>query len=130
MMIGRDEELGKSILKKISKNADLNKAEMLAIQKFINSNIDLAKGSLLEGYTSEFKATGVVNKLLEKFYNKRSVRAKTGPGLNIQIKKPNISDAEFKEAFGITGKDQANWNQKVASKKGGVSDILKGFVRS
>jgi len=129
-MIGRDEELGKSIFKKISKNADLNKAEMLAIQKFINSNIDLAKGSLLEGYTSEFKATGVVNKLLEKFYNKRSVRAKTGPGLNIQIKKPNISDAEFKEAFGITGKDQANWNQKVAASKGGVSDILKGFVRN
>ena len=130
MMIGRDEELGKSIFKKISKNADLNKAEMLAIQKFINSNIDLAKGSLLEGYTSEFKATGVVNKLLEKFYNKRSVRAKTGPGLNIQIKKPNISDAEFKEAFGITGKDQANWNQKVVAKKGGVSDILKGFIRN
>ncbi len=130
MMIGRDEELGKSIFKKISKNADLNKAEMLAIQKFINSNIDIAKGSLLEGYTSEFKATGVVNKLLEKFYNKRSVRAKTGPGLNIQIKKPNISDAEFKEAFGITGKDQANWNQKVVASKGGVSDILKGFVRN
>ena len=130
MMIGRDEELGKSIFKKISKNADLNKPEILAIQKFINSNIDIAKGSLLEGYTSEFKATGVVNKLLEKFYNKRSIRAKTGPGLNVQVKKPNISDAEFKEAFGIIGKDQANWNQKVASKKGGVSDILKGFVRN
>jgi hypothetical protein len=130
MMIGRDEELGKSIFKKISKNADLNKAEMLAIQKFINSNIDLAKGSLLEGYTSKFRASGVVNKLLEKFYNKRSVRAKTGPGLNVQIKKPNISDVEFKEAFGITGKDQANWNQKVVASKGGVSDILKGFVRN
>ncbi len=130
MMIGRDEEVGKSIFKKISKNADLNKAEMLAIQKCINSNIDLAKGSLLEGYTSEFKASGVVNKLLEKFYNKRSVRAKTGPGLNIQIKKPNISDVEFREAFGVTGKDQANWNQKVVAKKGGVSDILKGFVRN
>ena len=130
MMIGRDEELGKSIFRKISKNADLNKPEMLAIQKFINSNIDIAKGSLLEGYTSEFKATGVVNKLLEKFYNKRSVRAKTGPGLKVQIKKPNISDAEFKEAFGIIGKDQTNWNQKVVASKGGVSDILKGFVRN
>ena len=130
MMIGRDEELGKSIFRKISKNADLNKPEMLAIQKFINSNIDIAKGSLLEGYTSEFKATGVVNKLLEKFYNKRSVRAKTGPGLKVQIKKPNISDIEFKEAFGIIGKDQTNWNQKVVASKGGVSDILKGFVRN
>jgi len=129
-MIGRDEELGKSIFIKISKNADLNKPEMLAIQKFINSNIDIAKGSLLEGYTSEFKATGVVNKLLEKFYNKRSIRAKTGPGLKIQIKKPNISDVEFKEAFGIIGKDQTNWNQKVVASKGGVSDILKGFVRN
>ena len=130
MMIGRDEKLGKSIFRKISKNADLNKPEMLAIQKFINSNIDTAKSSLLEGYTSEFKATGVVNKLLEKFYNKRSVRAKTGPGLKVQIKKPNISDVEFKEAFGIIGKDQANWNQKVVASKGGVSDILKGFVRN
>ena len=130
MMIGRDEEIGKSIFKKISQNKDLNKAEMLAIQKFINSNIDTAKSSLIEGYTSEFKATGVVNKLLEKFYNKRSVRSKTGPGLNVQIKKPNISDTEFKEAFGITGKDQANWNQKVVASKGGVSDILKGFVRN
>jgi hypothetical protein len=130
MMIGRDEEIGKSIFKKISQNKDLNKAEMLAIQKFINSNIDTAKSSLIEGYTSEFKATGVVNKLLEKFYNKRSVRAKTGPGLKIQIKKPNISDVEFKQAFGITGKDQANWNQKVVASKGGVSDILKGFVRN
>tara|TARA_R100000951_G_scaffold101969_1_gene93852 strand:+ start:570 stop:8564 length:7995 start_codon:yes stop_codon:yes gene_type:complete len=129
-MIGRDEELGKSIFRKISKNADLNKPEMLAVQKFINSNIDIAKGSLLEGYTSEFKATGIVNKLLEKFYNKRSVRAKTGPGLKVQIKKPNISDIEFKEAFGIIGKDQANWNQKVVANKGGVSDILKGFVRN
>ena len=129
-MIGRDEELGKSIFRKISKNADLNKPEMLAIQKFINSNIDIAKGSLLEGYTSEFKATGVVNKLLEKFYNKRSVRAKTGPGLKVQIKKPNISDVEFKEAFGIIGKDQTNWNQKVVASKSGVSDILKGFVRN
>jgi len=130
MMIGRDEELGKSIFKKISKNADLNKAEMLAIQKFINVDSDFAMNSLLEGYTSEFKATGVVNKLLEKFYNKRSVRAKTGPGLNVQIKKPNIDLKEFKEAFGIVGKDQANWNQKVVASKGGVSDILKGFVRN
>ena len=130
IMIGRDEELGKSIFNKISKNSDLNKAEMLAIQKFINSNTDVAKVSLIEGYTSDFKATGVVNKLLEKFYNKRSVRSKTGAGLEVQIKKPNISDIEFKEAFGITGKDQNNWNQKVPSKKGGVSDILKGFVRN
>ena len=130
-MIARDnKDLADSMFRKLDKNSDLNKPEMLAIQNFINSNVDVAKGSLLEGYTSEFKATGVVNKLLEKFYNKRSVRAKTGPGLNVQVKKPNISDAEFKEAFGITGKDQANWNQKVVAKKGGVSDILKGFVRN
>ena len=130
MMIGRDEALGKSIFKKISQNKDLNKAEMLAIQKFINVDSDFAKSSLLEGYTSEFKATGVVNKLLDKFYNKRSIRAKTGPGLKVQIKKPNIDLKEFKEAFGIIGKDQANWNQKVVASKGGVSDILKGFVRN
>ena len=130
-MIARDnKDLADSMFKKIEKNSDLNKAEMLAIQNFIFADPDLAKGSLIEGYTSEFKATGVVNKLLEKFYNKRSVRAQTGAGLNVQIKKPNISDTEFKEAFGIIGRDRANWNQKVPASKGGVSDILKGFVRN
>ena len=130
MMISRDEALGKSIYKKILNNSDLNKVEMLAIQKFINADVDLVKGSLLEGYTSEFKATGVVRKLLEAFYNKRSIRAKTGPGLEVQIKKPNISDSEVREAFGIIGRDPSKWNQKVVASKGGVSDILKGFVRS
>ena len=130
-MISRDnKDLADSMFRKLEKNSDLNKPEMLAIQNFINSNVDMAKGSLIEGYTSEFKATGVVNKLLEKFYNKRSVRAKTGPGLKVQIKKPNISNTEFKEAFGIIGSDRAKWNQKVPASKGGVSDILKGFVRN
>ena len=130
-MIARDDKaLADSMFKKLEKNSDLNQPEMLAIQNFINANTDLAIGSLLEGYTSEFKATGVVNKLLEKFYNKRSVRAQTGPGLNVQIKKPNINPTEFKEAFGIIGKDKSKWNQKVPASKGGVSDILKGFVRN
>jgi hypothetical protein len=130
-MIARDDaDLAESLMKKLDKNSDLNKGEMLAIQNFINADTDLAIGSLLEGYTSEFKATGVVNKLLEKFYNKRSIRAKTGPGLNVQIKKPNINPTEFKEAFGIIGKDKSKWNQKVPASKGGVSDILKGFVRN
>ena len=130
-MISRDnKELADSMFKKLEKNSDLNKAEMLAIQNFIFADTDLSKSSLIEGYTSEFKATGVVNKLLEKFYNKRSVRSKTGAGLNVQIKKPNISDVEFREAFGIKGRERSNWNQKVPSKKGGVSDILKGFVRN
>ena len=130
-MIARDDKaLADSMFKKLEKNSDLNQPEMLAIQNFINANPDLAIGSLLEGYTSEFKATGVVNKLLEKFYNKRSVRAQTGPGLNVQIKKPNINPTEFKEAFGIIGKDKSKWNQKVPASKGGVSDILKGFVRN
>ena len=55
-MISRNnKELSDSMFIKLEKNSDLNKAEMLSIQKFINSNIDLAKGSLLEGYTSKFK---------------------------------------------------------------------------
>ena len=44
---------------------------MLAIQKFINSDLEAAGGYLLEGFTSEFKSSGVNTKLLEKFYNKR-----------------------------------------------------------
>jgi hypothetical protein len=130
-MIARDDKaLADSLFKKITKNTDLKSDEMLAIQKFINSNIDSAKGSLLEGFTSEFKSTGVNKKLLEKFYNKRSARAKTKPGLQVQIKKPNIKDSEIKEAFGITDSNPDNWVNIVAASEGGVSDILKGFVRN
>ncbi len=130
MVARNDKALADSLFKKITKNTDLKSDEMLAIQKFINSNIDLAKGSLLEGYTSEFKSTGVNKKLLEKFYNKRSARAKTKPGLQVQIKKPNIKDSEIKEAFGITNSNPDNWVNKVVASEGGVSDILKGFVRN
>jgi len=130
-MISRDnKDLSKSLFKKITKNADLKSDEMLAIQKFINSDLEAAGGYLLEGFTSEFKSSGVNTKLLEKFYNKRSVRAATGPGLEVQIKKPNIKDSEIKEAFGIIGSNTDNWVNIVPSSQGGVSEILKGFVRN
>jgi len=130
-MIARDDKnLSNSLFKKITKNSALKSDEMVAIQKFIKSDLEVAQGSLLEGFTSEFKSSGVNKKLLEKFYNKRSVRAATGPGLEVQIKKPNIKDSEIKEAFGIIGSNTKNWVNIVPSSEGGVSDILKAFVRN
>ena len=87
--------------KKILSNANLTKSEIANAQRYIKTNIDLLKALLPDGYNKDFKSTGVPKVLLDKFYNKRSVRAKTGAGLNIQVKKPNITDKEFLEVFGF-----------------------------
>ena len=87
--------------KKILSNANLTKSEIASAQRYIKNNIDLLKALLPDGYNKDFKSTGVPKVLLDKFYNKRSVRAKTGAGLNVQIKKPNITDKEFLEVFGF-----------------------------
>ena len=87
--------------KKILSNANLTKGEIANAQRYIKNNIDLLKALLPDGYNKDFKSTGVPKVLLDKFYNKRSVRAKTGAGLNVQIKKPNITDEEFLEVFGF-----------------------------
>jgi len=86
---------------KILNNANLTKGEIANAQRYIKNNIDLLKALLPDGYNKDFKSTGVPKVLLDKFYNKRSVRAKTGAGLNVQIKKPNITDKEFLEVFGF-----------------------------
>ena len=87
--------------KKILSNANLTKSEIASAQRYIKNNVDLLKALLPDGYNKDFKSTGVPKVLLDKFYNKRSVRAKTGPGLNVQIKKPNIGSTEFLEVFGF-----------------------------
>ena len=86
---------------KILSNANLTKSEIANAQRYIKNNVDLLKALLPDGYNKDFKSTGVPKVLLDKFYNKRSVRAKTGAGLNVQIKKPNIGSAEFLEVFGF-----------------------------
>jgi hypothetical protein len=86
---------------KILSNANLTKSEIANAQRYIKNNVDLLKALLPDGYNKDFKSTGVPKVLLDKFYNKRSVRAKTGAGLNVQIKKPNIGSNEFLEVFGF-----------------------------
>ena len=86
---------------KILSNANLTKGEIANAQRYIKNNVDLLKALLPDGYNKDFKSTGVPKVLLDKFYNKRSVRAKTGAGLNVQIKKPNIGSTEFLEVFGF-----------------------------
>ena len=87
--------------KKILNNANLTKGEIASAQRYIKNNVDLLKALLPDGYNKDFKSTGVPKVLLDKFYNKRSVRAKTGAGLNVQTKKPNIGSTEFLEVFGF-----------------------------
>ena len=87
--------------KKITTNANLTKPELAKAQMFINKNADLLLNMLPEGHTSEGTATGVQKTLLDAFYTKSERRAKTGPGLQVQFKKPNIKRSEFLELFGI-----------------------------
>ena len=87
--------------KKILSNANLTKNEIANAQRYIKNNVDLLKALLPDGYNKDFKSTGVPKVLLDKFYNKRSVRSKTGAGLNVQNKKPNIGSVEFLEVFGF-----------------------------
>ena len=87
--------------KKILSNANLTKGEIANAQRYIKNNVDLLKALLPDGYNKDFKSTGVPKVLLDKFYNKRSVRSKTGAGLNVQNKKPNIGSVEFLEVFGF-----------------------------
>ena len=95
--------------KKILSNANLTKGEIANAQRYIKNNVDLLKALLPDGYNKDFKSTGVPKVLLDKFYNKRSVRSKTGAGLNVQIKKPNIGSTEFLEVFGfVDGKPTRN----------------------
>ena len=73
---------------------------------------------LPEGSTVSGKATGISRTLLKPFYNKgeRVKMSETGnpQGLAVQVKKDNITNEQFKSAFGInpdgtlqkgTGKD-------------------------
>jgi len=122
--IARNKELGESIAKKIKENKDLSKSEMLAIQKFVKANASLSQVMLPEGYTSKFKATGVQNKLLENYYNKRSVRSKTGAGLNVQVKKPSMADSQFLKPLGIEGNNVNEWTQDRLKQ----SQLLKAMV--
>ena len=103
--------------KKITNNANLTKPELANAQMFINKNADMLMSMLPEGFTSQGKTTGVQKVLLEGLYNKKSVRAKTKAGLNVQVKRPDITRAEFLERFGIVdgkrSRDDRNTSSRV-----------------
>ena len=91
--------------KKLISLANITKGELQSAQMFISKNADVLISMLPEGATAGGTATGVVKTLLKPFYNKtdRAKMAKTGTkaGLAVQVKKSNISKAEFLEVFGI-----------------------------
>ena len=91
--------------KKLISLANITKGELQSAQMFISKNADALISMLPEGATAGGTATGVAKTLLKPFYNKtdRAKMAKTGTkaGLAVQVKKSNISKAEFLEVFGI-----------------------------
>ena len=91
--------------KKLISGANITKKELQAAQMFISKNADVLIQMLPEGTTAGGTATGVPKTLLAPFYTKtdRAKMEKTGTkaGLAVQVKKPNISKAEFLEVFGI-----------------------------
>ena len=102
--------------KKLVNNANLTKSEIANAQRFIAKNVDLLMSLLPEGYSSDFTSSGVPKVLLENFYNQRSVRAKTGPGLKVQIKKPDIKTNEFLEVFGFVDGKPTRDDRNISSR--------------
>jgi hypothetical protein len=113
--------------KRIRKNQDLDSRQRQAAR---NKIVELSKkGNLIdllpEGTDRSGQATGVAPSLLNKFYIKGD-RAKvaegaTAAGLVVQVKNPNITNADFLAAFGI--------NPDGTSKKGTSLDgALRAFV--
>ena len=103
---------------KILKNQDLTTEQRTVAQNFIKNNTKPLINMLPEGSTVSGKATGISRTLLKPFYNKgeRVKMSETGnpQGLAVQVKKDNITNEQFKSAFGInpdgtlqkgTGKD-------------------------
>ena len=108
---------------KILKNQDLTTEQRTAAQNFIKNNTKPLINMLPEGSTVSGKATGISPTLLKPFYNKgeRIKMSETGnpQGLAVQVKKDNITNEQFKSAFGI--------NPDGALQKGTGKD---GIIRS
>ena len=91
---------------KIIENKDLTTSQRKLAQQYTKEKASQLKKQILpEGHTASGKATGVQPKLLKPFYVKgeRVKMQKTGSkqGNPAQVKKDNISNIEYKAAFGI-----------------------------
>ena len=103
----------------------LTQPDIKAAQMVINNHADALAGGLPQGHTAGSKSTGVNKVLLEPFYNKRSIRAKTGPGEFVQKKKPmSAINTIFKGVFGMTERGQPN----LVTKETNVSSRVKALV--
>ena len=107
--------------KKLISGANITKKELQSAQMFINKNADVLLAMLPNGATVSGTSTGVQKVLLNSFYNKtdRAKMAKTGAksGLAMQVKKPNITNKQFLEVFGIIDgkpvRDDRNTSSRV-----------------
>ena len=101
------------------KPGNLTKQDVANAQAFINKNVDALMTMLPEGATPSGTSTGVQKVLLDKLYNKtdRAIASKTGSkaGLPIQQKRNNITQAQFKEIFGITPAGTPNISDRNTS---------------
>mgnify|MGYP003134237228 CR=1 FL=1 len=117
---------------KVAKMATMPQGEIRDAQRFIAQNFDLLIGSLPEGFTSEFKATGVENVLLNAFYNKKVVRAKTKAGNEVWVKKPVNSILKDKAAamavFGLTEAGIPNIVKKDANVAPPIQAVARWFA--
>tara|TARA_A100001515_G_scaffold29979_1_gene23392 strand:+ start:402 stop:9788 length:9387 start_codon:yes stop_codon:yes gene_type:complete len=107
------------------KVGNLTKGDVRNAQMFINKHADALVAMLPQGFTSDQTSTGVQNVLLKEFYNKRSVRAKTGPGLQVQVKKPNLNVNDFTSVFGITERGKPNLYKKESNTSARIKALVE-----
>jgi len=112
------------------KVGNLTKGDVRSAQMFINKHADALVAMLPQGFTSDQTSTGVQNVLLKEFYNKRSVRAKTGPGLQVQVKKPNLNVNDFVSVFGITERGKPNLYKKESNTSARIKALVEQTGRT
>ena len=131
-----DRAMAKRIVKAMKKPADLNKSEMMVLQKVFDKFHDSFWAALPQGYTSTAKATMNRPKSLYKaYYNEVSKRAtqetfgiSAGPqGRNPYVKFPTITPSNFKSPLGI----RPEGNYVNLKEHGGLYKLLVGeYARS
>ena len=102
--------------KRIIKPADLNGKQRTSAQQYIKDNTQALIDMLPEGETRSGVATGVANTKLGKFYVKGErgsyAGGATAAGKPTQTKRSDITQQEFREAFGIKADGTFDSNKK------------------
>lgn len=123
--------MAERIVKAMKKSADLNKPEMMLLQKVFDKFHDSFWASLPQGYTSTAKATmNRPKSLYEAYYNEVSKRATQETfgisagkqGRNPFVKLPTITPSNFKLPLGI--KPEGNYVN--LREHGGLYKLLMG----